>query len=384
MVHVFDTCKEIRDFSRFPADARRSADAAAKEREKRLRKITEKRDSTATKLSVKAGDRLRRLLGDDTWADLRELMRQERLTFRELLQPPEGLRASYDTLNEARKQKADAFLRSRDISRDELGAIGTEYHEAIADVFAAGGNITAGFHLSKNLDKWLRLSPFHDRALPWGVYDPDDSQGPHRWEVFQPPFFGFNFGFVPVHNDNFVVDRIHTLNPSVGDVGISITMEDSDAGDFDYASGDGFSAVAFGFVPPTTGLVEVLIDAQCVEATHRLETEDEWGWSNSRTGQQNFLMLDVLHPNVAEPSYAQMSVLDEETDDDESFLQEKLTRGAHYFAQLFSAGPVPAGQSVIVCAGTRSFDKSGTNDVSIDSTSDFRWFISSVEVRISP
>lgn len=384
MVHVFDTCREVRDFSRFPGEAQRSADAAAKEREKRLRKVTEKRDGTAVKLSAKAGDRLRRLLGDDTWADLRELMRQERLTFRELLQPPEGLTASYDKLNTARKQKADAFLRSRDIRRDELAAIGTEYHEAIADVFTAGDNISAGFHLSKNLDKWLRLSPFHDRALPWGVYDPDDSQGPHRWEVFRPPFFGFNFGFVPVHNDNFVVDRIHTLNPSVGDVGISITMEDSDAGDFDYASGDGFSAVAFAFVPPTTGLVEVLIDAQCVEATHRLETEDEWGWSNSRTGQQNFLMLDVLHPNVAEPSYAQMSVLDEETDDDESFLQEKLTRGAHYFAQLFSAGPVPAGQSVVVCAGTRSFDKSGTNDVSIDSTSDFRWFINSVEVRVSP
>ena len=384
MVHVFGTCREIRNFSQFPAEARRSADAAAKDREKRVRKITEKRSSQAAKLSTKATDRLRRLLGDDNWADLRDLMRQERLTFRDLLQPPEGLTVSYDKLNNARKHKADAFLRSRDIRRDELAAIGTEYHEAIADVFTADGNISAGFHLSKNLDKWLSLSPFHDRALPWGVFDPDDSQGLHRWEVFRPPFFGFNFGFVPVHNDNFVVDRIHTLNPSVGDVGISITMENSDAGDFDYASGDGFSAVAFAFVPPTTGLVEVLIDAQCVEATHRLETEDEWGWSNSRTSQQNFLMLDVLHPNVAEPSYAQMSVLDEETDDDESFLQEKLTRGAHYFAQLFSAGPVPAGQSVVVCAGTRSFDKSGTNDVSIDSTSDFRWFISSVEVRVSP
>jgi len=37
-----------------------------------------------------------------------------------------------------------------------------------------------------------------------------------------------------------------------------------------------------------------------------------------------------------------------------------------------------------VCAGTRSFDLSGTNDVSIHSASDFRWFISSVEIRIAP
>ncbi|MEV1143719.1 hypothetical protein [Micromonospora sp. NPDC049799] len=383
MVDVVSTCKTIRNFSHFPAKAQRLADAAAEEREQRLGKITKKRSSKAAKLSADAGDRLQRLLGDDNWTDLRQLMQQERLTFRDLLQPPQGLRSPYNELNEARKHKADAFMRSRDIRREAIVAIATDYHEAVADVFTADENITAGFHLSSNLDKWLGLSPFHEHALPWGVYEPDDS-GPHRWELFRPPFFGFNFGFVPVHNDNFVVDRIHTLNPPVGDVGISITMDNGDAGDFDYASGDGFSSIAFAFVPPTTGLVEVLIDAQCVEATHRLETEDEWGWSNSRTGQRNFLMLDVLHPNVSEPSYAEMSVLDEATDDDESFLQEKLTRGAHYFAQLFSAGPVPAGQSVVVCAGTRSFDKSGTNDVAIHSTSDFRWFISSVEVRVSP
>ncbi|MGW5670182.1 hypothetical protein [Micromonospora sp. NPDC003776] len=381
---MISSYQTARNFRQFPAAAQRTAEAAAKEREQHVGAVTKKRDSSAAKASTEADRRLRRLLGEDTWADLRTLMRQERMTLRDLLQPPQGLTSRYDKLNKARKRKADAFLRSRDVRREAIIAIATDYHRAIADVFTADERISPGFHLSNNLDKWLRLSPFHDRALPWGVCEPDDSTDPHRWEVFRPPFFGFNFGFVPVRNDNFVVDRIHTLNPSLADVGILITMDDGDAGDFDYASGDGFSAVAFAYVPPTTGLVEVLIDAQCVQATHRLETTDEWGWSNSSTGQRNFLMLDVLHPNVSEPSYAEMSAFDKKTDDDGSFLQVNLTRGAHYFAQLFSAGPVPAGQTVIVCVGTRSFDISGTNDVSIHSTSDFRWFISSVEVRISP
>jgi hypothetical protein len=35
-------------------------------------------------------------------------------------------------------------------------------------------------------------------------------------------------------------------------------------------------------------------------------------------------------------------------------------------------------------AGTRSFDLSGTNDVEIHRASDSPWFISSVEVRVSP
>jgi hypothetical protein len=371
-----------RNFSQLPADAQRLANAAAEKHEEWLQATTDDRSRKAAEIAANASDRLRRLLGPD-WADLRELMRRERLAVRDLLQPPQGLESSYEDVNEARRQKADAFLRSRKVSREELATIRTDYHAAIADVLSPSDkNITPGFHLHSNLDRWLSLSPFHQHALPWGAID--SSQDPHGWQIFQPPFFGFNFGFVPVHNDNFVVDRIHTLNPSVGDVGISITMDDGDAGDFDYASGDGFSEIAFGFVPPTAGLVEVLIDAQCVEATHRLRTTDEWGWSDSSTGQTNYLVLNVLHPNVSEPSYAVMSDFEVDTDDDTSVERENLTRGAHYFAQLFSAGPVPAGQSVVVCAGTRSFDLSGTNDVSIHSASDFRWFISSVEVRISP
>jgi hypothetical protein len=45
---------------------------------------------------------------------------------------------------------------------------------------------------------------------------------------------------------------------------------------------------------------------------------------------------------------------------------------------------VPAGQHVVVCAGTRSLDKSFADDMTIHSKSEFRWFISSLEVRIAP
>ena len=98
----------------------------------------------------------------------------------------------------------------------------------------------------------------------------------------------------------------------------------------------------------------------------------------------NFLVLDVLHPNVAEPSYAAMSSFAVRTDDDRSYHDEYLNRGQHYYAQLFSAGPVPAGQHVVVCAGTRSLDKSFADDMTIHSKSEFRWFVSSLEVRIAP
>jgi hypothetical protein len=96
-------------------------------------------------------------------------------------------------------------------------------------------------------------------------------------------------------------------------------------------------------------------------------------------------MMNVLHPDVVEPSLAQMSLFQATFDGDDSYHnQEDLILGGHYFAQLFSSGPVPGGQSVIVTIGTRNFDKSFSNDVTVHSKSNFQWFINSVEVRIAP
>jgi hypothetical protein len=368
----------------FPAEAQKSAAAAIAARERRGRAALDSRRRKAEDLAEKAGGRLQRLLGKRDWTSLRELMRREELVVRDLLQPPSGLRQSHAKVNEARKQKADAFLRSRRVKRADLARISRDYHKALTDLLIVRDDrVTRGASVEANLDKWLSLSSFHAHPLPWGLGDLVLEPGDDGWELFRPPFFGFNFGFVPVHNSNFTVDRIHTLNPALADVGITVMMDTHGTDDFDYASVDAFSTIAFGYVAPKTGLVEVLIDAQCVEGTHRLRTGNQWGWSDSRTSQLNYLMLDVLHPNVAEPSFAEMSSFVVDTDSDSTHHRENLVRGQHYFAHLFSAGPVPAGQHVVVCAGTRSFDKSGANDVSIHSNSDFRWFISSVEVRIS-
>jgi hypothetical protein len=96
-------------------------------------------------------------------------------------------------------------------------------------------------------------------------------------------------------------------------------------------------------------------------------------------------MMNVLHPNVPEPSLSLMSNFYVEFDgDDSTDHRENLVRGQHYFAQLFSAGPVPGGQSVVVTVGTRTFDISRANDVEVHSRSHFQWFINSVEVRIAP
>jgi hypothetical protein len=379
------TTRSLPFVGRFSAEERKSLDEAVARQDELQQAAADARGRAAADLADAARARLRHAVGADNWDRLREVMRRAAVTFRDVRQPPSGLTVPFVRANEARQDEAASFLRERDIDVAALAAIGTEFDNALRTTLAPRDDlVTPGLFLPANLDTWLNLSPLHRVPLPWGKLLDVGSGDPHRWFLFQPPFFGFDFTFVPVHNDNFRVDRQHVLDPAAGLVGIEVTMDDGDAGDFDYASVDASSQIAFGFVPPTTGIVEVLVDAQSTLGMHDLRTEDEWGWSDSSTGQSNFLMLKVLHPNVVEPSYAEMSRFDLSTDDDTSTHRENLTRGQHYFAQLFSAGPVPAGQQVVIEVGTRSFDLSGTNDVEIHSRSSFEWFISSVEVRISP
>ena len=157
-------------------------------------------------------------------------------------------------------------------------------------------------------------------------------------------------------------------------------MDDDDAGDNDGGWAEVETRIAFGFEPPVAGFIEVLIDAQCAMAEHEINTKDEWGFSDSQTQHRNYLVLRVLHPNAPEPAMALMEDYSYSTDSDERFVRENLIRGQHYYAQLLSSGPVPAGQSVVVEVGTRSWDVVSVND---GNRSRFHWFISSVEVRIA-
>jgi len=387
MPNCYYTTRNLPFLMDFSARYRELAQKAFSNQEGRRRKVNESRGQKADELMEDLRRQLHDLLGAKKLAELREAMKHERLRFRDLWQPPAGLDLDYRKENKARKRRLDALVRKLGTSPEKLRKIGRESEERLREILtAADGKVAPGYNLPKNLDKWTNLSPLHKFPLPWGTLAPDDDPSdPHRWFLFRPPFFGFLFRFVPQASDNFRADRLLFLDPSSGLVGNEATMDCGDAGDFDYASATAEAQIAFGFEAPTAGLVEVLIDAQSTIGTHDLRMEDEWGWSESWTNQNNYLMMNVLHPNVPEPSLSLMSNFYAEFDGDDSTQhRENLTRGQHYFAQLFSAGPVPGGQSVVVTVGTRTFDISRANDVEVHSKSNFQWFINSVEVRIAP
>ena len=374
----------------FSHKERHAAERALSTRDGRRRKANVSRAQEVERLADGVQRQLHNALGARKLAALREGLRRERLAFGDLFEPPQGLNRNYAKQQSASKRKVDALLRKLAVSRPKIRKILSAASAKLeALLIPDHRKVVPGYNLRNNLSQWTKLSPFNTLPLPWGVGDlpqlEQNPNDPHRWFLFQPPFFGFLFDEDIITTGDFRAERQLILHPPSGLVGNVCTMDLDDAGDWNVADVMGEAQIAFAFTPPITGVLEVLIDAQSTFGTHAIDIEDEFGFSSAWCYQNNYLMMNVLHPNVPEPSLARMSNHGAESGgDDVSTGRDNLTRGQHYFARLFSTGPVPAGQSVIISAGTQSFDICYSNDMELHSRSNFQWFISSVQVRVSP
>lgn len=373
--------------SRLEPAERKIAERAFVQQGETKRRAAARRDRAVRNAVDGTNKRLLKLLGAKKYRLLRESLRGERIAFRDFLEPPIVPDRDVAKADLQRRRRADALLKRLGSSPDELRQIGGSADAQVRKVLSASTRgAQKGFRLSRNLDSWHSLSPLHTVSLPWGdLQFESDPNDPHRFFLFRPPYAFFQFDFESLRTGNFVVDHTLFLDPSIGVVGNQITMDNGDADDTDVAHGIAESQVVVMFEPPVTGVIEVLIDAVSTVAENNVGFEDEWGWSNAWAGQNNFLMMNVLHPNVSQPSEAQMIGFFGESDGDNVGLgQRPLARGQHFFARLFSAGVVPAGRRVAITAGTRSFDIAFTNDMEVHSRSNVQWFISSIEVRVAP
>jgi hypothetical protein len=166
-------------------------------------------------------------------------------------------------------------------------------------------------------------------------------------------------------------------------VGLIIQFDDGDAGEHDYAFMNRSSQVAFWFKAPLTGLVEAVIDFQCADAHHKLTVEDEFGFSDAKVTQRHLLSMQVVHPNVFEPTFNLASEMRYDGDDDVFLDHRPFLPGQKFQTQkMISKGPVKAGDLVLIAVGCRSEDQAHTNDMEVHSKSIFSWFIPRVQVRI--
>lgn len=367
------------------------ADLSEKDRQRTERSLAARQKTRAAEQDrldkqleriVESAERKRRdLLGAKGERELARFIQSESRALRTRLQPPGGLKLDRTKAETQRARRVDAFVKSLGIAPGALRKLGLVARADLRELLAAQlEKKVAGRHLRDNLTRWKKLSPLNALSLPWDL----PSLDLEGWTVVRPPFFGFLWRHAHSTARDFIISSDYLLDPQAGLVGNWVSMSVPDLGQYDLGCGWIETMVGFGFVPESTGLIEVLIEAQNARGVHDLETENCFGFSDSRSIQQNSLFVEILHPNAPEQSHAAMSFFEKDTDSDGNWNFSNLTRGQSYYAQLIGSGPIAAGEHVVILIGTTTFFSSIVDDVKTSGTPSFRWFINSVQLRTLP
>jgi hypothetical protein len=310
--------------------------------------------------------RLREAIGEEHADALRLRLHELQVAMRRRLKPPSGPDLDYAAVHRERNEAASAFLRDRGVSEDRIRhAVAASHFPALRDQIVDARNIS-------------RVIAAGD-VPPSVMHHITPAPG---WTIVEPPYGGWQQGWDPWTIGGFSWIPLQITQPEIGFVVNDILLFDLDASDIDIGQYTADAQIAFWFTPSAPGLVEVWVEAQCGKALHDLDLVDEWGVSDSSSSQNNYIMMHVLHPNVTGPSLSQTSwFLCDSNGDTAHITREFVSPGDVAFHHLFSDGPVLAHQPVVVRVGTRSVAGSRTNDMEVRSTSTFRWFIRSVQLR---
>lgn len=332
-----------------------------------------------------AKSKLQDLVGPKRLAKLHQAMAEERRLFAALREPPGGLTTDWEAAAKKRQKRMEAVLSNLQIDPKGVVRLRSKTRQALWAVLnEPGGPVTAGFNLIRNLDTWTELTPNHRLPLDWGVRPPIGPLiNPSDFTIFGPSFTsGFVFPGSTFGYGGFRVRRDFTMSADIGLVGNQIWIDD-DNPDFEVAQAIQDADLIFVYQAPASGRVEVIIDAMSLVSQNDLSIRANFAFATGHsTGHNNYLTFMVYHPNTPTRALAQMAQFAITGTNDQTWSEQALTSGAHYYAVLTTDGAVEAGDTFFASVGTRSMDLSFVHNVNVHSFSNFEWLIRTAEVRI--
>lgn len=378
-MHEYSSQHHLPTHPEVPASERHVADEVAREHLEHERLANERRarESEEVLRAVERG--LAELVGDDAYGRFRHLLWSERMHVRSLFEPPEGLTVDPGEVQQARKNRANALL-------EELGVAPARLAELFSEAQKRWTDVLLRHPLHGELEDVHDSERFFDLFPDLRFHIPQPSPADrHAFTVFRPPYGGWQTGWgFGTFGGDYRAGHRNSVQAATGLIGQDVWLDNDDAGDFDSAYALADAQVAFWYRPPAKGRLEIVLEAQNLVAAHHLCTEDEYGPSESSTGQTNYLMMHVVHPNVSQPTLGWTSNFSVATDETMCVDRDSPMSGKTYTTHLFSEGEVPARQWVVIRAGTRTILNSFSNDVEIHSSSRFQWLIRRVAVRVEP
>uniref|UniRef100_A0AAU2K1Q8 Uncharacterized protein n=1 Tax=Streptomyces sp. NBC_00049 TaxID=2903617 RepID=A0AAU2K1Q8_9ACTN len=324
-----------------------------------------------TEIAQEYRKRLREALGSDAYEQLRAAVEQDKQSRSSRPEAPLDLkigRSNRDVLWKGHSGSADRLLEKLEIDPEVLHAEKKRAHK-----------------------EFRRLLPKLQEQNGSQVVIVDADQVPasvrngttRALTFFAPPYSDSAFGHTSETFGGFRGSAIQTAsaNKDTGLVTTTVDVSNLDAGDADFARTQAAGLVGLWFHMPTTGKLDVWVEAQCRRATHHLQLIDEFGVSDANIGQTNQIAFRAQGGSTATPLVTSLASGFRVRDDDSgSWDVDAFAPGHTFWAHMFSEASFPKGTWVHVEVGTQTVTDSFTNDMEVFSTANFRYIITRAAV----
>jgi hypothetical protein len=193
------------------------AEKALSQRDEVERRSAHALERKADALHEKLSGKLDRAIGAKKVSALMDAMTRERRELRQRIKASGNVGRDTTRDRAASLRRLAALAKKLGVNPDTSAKLIREYVDQLRQLAEPAYTGTPGRPVASNYDKWRALTPFHKFPLPWGVEPPPlDPNDPHRWFLYQPPFFGFLFDYWQWCKGGFRADYELFLNPPPG------------------------------------------------------------------------------------------------------------------------------------------------------------------------
>jgi len=208
---------------------------------------------------------------------------------------------------------------------------------------------------------------------------PEEIHNP--WKIIRPPFAGSSSSCSSWKTDE--PDTPHYtrhVSAAAGRLGSVSIIRVSGADDSDQAEVRCRTGLRFWYFMPAAGMLETWIRMQSLDTPFSGSHYNEWGWSSCVTHQESYAYLRVINPGPGKWRKSTLLKIRRERETDK--WAGMVTPVSRYrYAHIYSSSSYPGGKWLLLEIGMDDWNYFWSNDVSILSGMEMRWFISSIHIR---
>lgn len=349
-----------------PEDEQLKAAGAALELEQEELKQAQSLATKVRGLSTQYQTKLRSIVGDENLERYVEFRRGLRTEVRDVVTRARPTVVGETEVREARLQAAEKsrkFLKKIRFDMARASKLRGDFHTQFDEVVSKA--------IGRPEEPNYMLLP---EMVPEEIHNP--------WKIYRPPYpAGYQYCWKNKSDEpNWPYCYTH-LHTAAGQLGSYSHIHVSGADDSDYAYARCRTAMRFWYYLPVAGMVEIYMRMQSIHTPYSGWLSDEWGWSDSACDQESYAYLRVLYPAPKAPRKS--TILDyRRTGTDASWSRDVVPDGyCCRWPHFFSADAYPGGTWLRLEVGIDDWNRFWSNDVSICSRMNLKWFLSRVYVR---